>query len=105
MRPYNPDDTVTLEFAVAARALGPREASRLFDCVRLEQSLRRMRLLTDVIGQEERSANVDALLGHVREFMEVSNLGDVLIKTAYLLEDECLACALSAGGVCPDHAV
>jgi hypothetical protein len=72
MRPYNPDDTVTLEFAVAARALGPREASRL---------------------------------GHVREFMEVSNLGDVLIKTAYLLEDECLACALSAGGVCPDHAV
>lgn len=107
MPAYNPHDTLTVEFREVELALGaPGRASQLFDVIRLNRSLARLQTLADDIAREERSAAVDTLLETLREFNEVSGLVDVLIAAAYAArnDDSCIACALTAGGRCADHA-
>ena len=112
MPAYNPHDTLdVITFREVEAAIGKRRATRLFDFVRLERSLKRLSLLADTIAGAEHSADVAELLALVREFGEVSNVVDVLTATAHALHDVepeptdgCIACALSAGGVCQRHA-
>jgi hypothetical protein len=61
MAAYNPHDTLTVEFRAVERVIGAQHARRLFDVIRLERSLRRMRVLADETAQDEHSASVGAL--------------------------------------------
>lgn len=106
MPDYNPHYTLTLEFREVELALGgTRKAARLFDVIRLNRALQRMEELADQIAPQERSPAVDALLESLSEFMAVNAQVDRLPETAYALDedDACVACALCAGGLCPDH--
>lgn len=106
MADYNPHDTLTLEFREAEREIGTRMASLLFDSIRRQRSLKRLQELADQMAQQERSAAVDALLESLSEFMAVHEHGERLsasVPAALDEDDECVACALCAGGVCPDH--
>lgn len=121
MPDYNPHDTVTL--AELTQLLGADAVRKLYGRIesarwreQCEQLLKRMRVVVDELAalQPTTPENRPRWFALQAEFGEVNaalaalhapHITPILASTPSPASgDECIACALTEGGVCPDHA-